>query len=117
MIKMSNRHQSAALALLAAGLLIGAADGRAQTVDTPPRADPEQHETMPPPPTPGAPGPVRNDTPETLTQKLNQTQGVIAPPKHVDPDIQKPAPDVGPQSTPVIPPPGTPGNNPNVQPK
>ena len=41
---------------------------------------------------------------QTLNQKLDKTQGVICPPD-VDPGMKQPAP------------PGTPGGNPNIQPK
>jgi hypothetical protein len=51
---------------------------------------------------------------QTLSQKLDDTKGVICPPD-VDPDMKKPAPKAG--NTPVIPPPGTPGGDPSVQPK
>jgi hypothetical protein len=51
---------------------------------------------------------------EDLSQKLAEGKGVLCPPQ-VDPDIQAPTPNVG--RTPVIPPPGTPGGDPRVQPK
>jgi hypothetical protein len=51
---------------------------------------------------------------QTLSQKLDQTKGVICPPD-VDPAMQAPTPNAG--KTPVIPPPGSPGGDPNVQPK
>jgi hypothetical protein len=50
----------------------------------------------------------------SLSQKLDDTAGVICPPD-VDPAIKAPTPKAG--NTPVIPPPGSPGGNPNVQPK
>jgi hypothetical protein len=43
--------------------------------------------------------------------------GVIKPPAGLDPQIQAPVPNPHPNTTPVIPPPGTPGGDPNVQPK
>jgi hypothetical protein len=43
---------------------------------------------------------------QTLSERLDQTNGVICPPD-IDPGMK----------TPVIPPPGSPGGNPNVQPK
>lgn len=52
---------------------------------------------------------------KNLSDKLSQSGGVICPPKSGDPDIKKPAPNTG--KMPVIPPPGSPGGNPNVQPK
>jgi len=54
---------------------------------------------------------------ETLSERLDRNSGVIHPPAGVDPGIAVPAPDPDPHSTPVIPPPGTPGGNPSVQPK
>ncbi len=54
---------------------------------------------------------------ETLSERLDRNSGVIRPPSGVDPGIAVPAPDPNPHSTPVIPPPGTPGGNLSVQPK
>lgn len=51
---------------------------------------------------------------QTLSEKLGQSGGVICPPE-VDPGMKAPTPEGG--KTPVIPPPGSPGGNPNVQPK
>jgi len=51
---------------------------------------------------------------QTLSEKLGQTHGVICPPD-IDRGMKAPTPDAG--TTPVIPPPGSPGGNPNVQPK
>ena len=72
-----------------------------------------------------APAPVANPegVPNTdiskrhgdLSDKLNATDGVIRPEGNVDPAIRKPAPAVG--STPVIPPPGSPGGQRGVEPK
>jgi hypothetical protein len=52
---------------------------------------------------------------EALGDKLAKSNGVLCPPSGVDPEMRAPTPDTG--STPVIPPPGSPGGNPNVQPK
>jgi len=51
---------------------------------------------------------------QTLGEKLGQTNGVICPPD-IDPSMKAQTPNGG--STPVIPPPGSPGGDPNVQPK
>lgn len=51
---------------------------------------------------------------QTLSEKLDQTKGVICPPD-VDPAMKAPTPKAG--DTPVIPPPGSPGGDPSVQPK
>jgi len=50
-----------------------------------------------------------------LSDKLAQSNGVICPPPGVDPEIHEPTPPGG--SIKVIPPPGSPGGNPNMQPK
>jgi hypothetical protein len=54
----------------------------------------------------------RNNQP--LGEKLGQSSGVICPPE-IDPGMKAPTPEGG--KTPVIPPPGSPGGNPNIQPK
>ena len=53
-------------------------------------------------------------TNKTLSEKLDQTAGVICPPD-IDPGIKAPTPNAG--KTPVIPPPGSPGSDQTVQPK
>lgn len=62
----------------------------------------------------GPRGPVSPTTGESTTDKLARTDGVICPP-NVDSGIKAPTPDVG--NMPVIPPPGSPGGDPNVRPK
>jgi hypothetical protein len=52
---------------------------------------------------------------EPLGDKLAKSDGVLCPPAGVDPEIRAPTPDTG--NTPVIPPPGSPGGDPNVRPK
>jgi hypothetical protein len=52
---------------------------------------------------------------KSLSQKLAQSNGVICPPPTVDRGISKPTPPGG--AMPVIPPPGSPGGDPDVQPK
>jgi hypothetical protein len=53
---------------------------------------------------------------EPFADKLAKSNGVLCPPSGVDPEMRAPTPpDSG--NTPVIPPPGSPGGNPNVQPK
>lgn len=52
---------------------------------------------------------------KNLSEKLAQSGGVLCPPSDVDPAIKAPTPDTG--RTPVIPPPGSPGGDPNVRPK
>jgi hypothetical protein len=50
----------------------------------------------------------------SLSQKLDQGGGVICPPD-VDPGMKAPTPEAG--KMPIIPPPGSPGGDPKVQPK
>ncbi len=52
----------------------------------------------------------------SVSSRLSQSHGVITPPS-TDPGMAKQPPSAGPQSTPVIPPPGSPGGNPNLVPK
>ena len=52
---------------------------------------------------------------QNLSNKLSQSNGVICPPQQVDPGMKRSPPNEG--TMPVIPPPGSPGGNPNVQPK
>ena len=52
---------------------------------------------------------------EPLGDKLAKSDGVLCPPSGIDPEIRAPTPDTG--NTPVIPPPGSPGGNPNIRPK
>jgi hypothetical protein len=51
----------------------------------------------------------------TLSDKLSQSEGIICPPRGVDPGIAATPPGGG--LTPVIPPPGSPGGDPTVRPK
>ena len=62
----------------------------------------------------GMHGLVVERTNKTLSEKLDQTAGVICPPD-IDPAIKAPTPNAG--KTPVIPPPGSPGGDQTVQPK
>jgi hypothetical protein len=52
---------------------------------------------------------------EPLGDRLARSDGVLCPPSGVDPEIRAPTPNTG--NTPVIPPPGSPGGDPNVRPK
>ncbi len=55
-------------------------------------------------------------TGETLSERLNRTEGVIKPPVTATPDMRVPAPVPNPGTTPVIPPPGSSPTDP-IQPK
>jgi hypothetical protein len=57
----------------------------------------------------------KGTTGDSASEKLARTDGVICPPPGLDPDIRALASGGG--RTPVIPPPGSPGGDPSVQPK
>ena len=54
----------------------------------------------------GTNGPSETGSTKTLSEKLEQTDGVILPPETATPDITVPAPVPNPGTTPVIRPPG-----------
>jgi hypothetical protein len=84
---------------------------------TAPPAPATSTECAPPPPRgTGAPlGSTTGQASEPLGDRLAKSNGVLCPPSGVDPEMRAPTPDAG--KMPVIPPPGSPGGNPNVQPK
>lgn len=55
-------------------------------------------------------------TEEDTSDRLARADGVICPPRDLDPHIQAPAPDTE-SEMPVVPPPGSPGGGPDVRPK
>jgi hypothetical protein len=57
------------------------------------------------------------DEDRTLSEQLDENKGVIDPPPVGDEEIHAPAPEPLPGTTPVIPPPGTPGGDLSVEPK
>ena len=71
---------------------------------------------------PSAPPEVMEDTPAagagSLSEELSRSQGVITPPDPgVDPGMMRPAPETAGPTMPVIPPPGSPGGDPNIRPQ
>jgi len=72
-------------------------------------------QSMPPHGTAVPEGTTTGQRAEPLGDKLARSDGVLCPPAGVDPQMHAPTPDTG--NTPVIPPPGSPGGNPNVRPK
>jgi hypothetical protein len=62
-------------------------------------------------------GPSETGSTNNLSEKLQQSDGVIRPPANASPDITVPAPVPEPGTTPVIRPPGSPGGNQQVDPK
>jgi hypothetical protein len=115
-------HLAARTATAVAAAMLLAAAAQAQPNGASPR-DPkacapgaDSHLKVPDTPTPGAPQTpnATNGSGASLSDKLAQSDGVLCPP-NVDPGIKAPTPEVG--KMPIIPPPGSPGGNPNVQPK
>jgi hypothetical protein len=70
-------------------------------------------ETTCPPDIKGEPPTVGGRSSEPLSDKLAQSKGVICPPAGLDRDMQVTPPSGG--HLKVIPPPGTPGGDPNIQ--
>jgi hypothetical protein len=60
-------------------------------------------------------GATTGQSQEPLGDRLAKSDGVLCPPPGVDPAMRAPAPEGG--NMPVIPPPGSPGGDPNVRPK
>ena len=68
-----------------------------------------------PPDVRGAPPTVGGPNAPNLSERLGESKGVICPPADVDPDAEIKPPAGG--ELKVIPPPGSPGGDPKVQPK
>ena len=101
-----------AVPIIAALVTVAAANvSVAQSTAPPP---PESRATCPPD-VKGEPPTVGGGSSEPLSDKLAQSKGVICPPAGVDPQMQIAPPSGG--HLKVIPPPGSPGGDPNVQPK
>ncbi len=109
-----------AAAILAAALAVEAAHAQPapSLVEPKPPAAPEKpgSETAPPPQSEDGSKTTQEQESAPLSDKLKESEGVIEPSPGADPDIQKPTPDIN-SKMPVIPPPGEPGGDPNVQPK
>jgi hypothetical protein len=106
-------HAAAAIAFSVG--LSGAALAQGTPVQPQPRDPnmPAPHNTVPEKIEPNS----TSSTGGTLSDKLERSGGVITPPSGVDPGISTAAPVPHPGTTPVIPPPGSPGGNQSVQPK
>ena len=102
------RRRMYVAAVAAAWLAVGSGAAFGQTSATP-EAPPERIEPDRPIGSPDAGG--------SLSDELSRSGGVITPPQGVDPGMVQPPPDAGTARTPVIPPPGSPGGDPSVQPK
>jgi hypothetical protein len=96
---------AAALAGMAAAALAQTTPGAPGTDQVIPEKDRSRPQDLP------------GNSQQSLSDKLDKSGGVIKPPADVDPKMATPAPVPNPNSTPVIPPPGSPGGNPDVKPK
>jgi hypothetical protein len=105
--------RSAVLIALFTGLAV-TGSASAQSADQG-QAVPQQSVTCPPDVKGESPTVGEGKSSEPLGYRLAQSKGVICPPTGVDPQMQVPPPGGG--RLKVISPPGTPGGDPNVQPK
>ena len=96
-----------------AATTIGAFDRSIAQSEAPSANPPNDDSTQPAQPAPQA-SPKKK--PESLSKKLDRSGGVVTPPPTGDPSVQPP-PHQENSPMPVIPPPGTPGGDPEVQPK
>ncbi len=103
---------SPSIFLIAVMIVLAPAAAPAQAPISPPE------QTGPTPaPRHGATGPQQSEEPAPdRSDQLSRSRGVIAPPSTSDQNVV-PMPSAGPNAMPVIPPPGTEGGNPEVQPK
>jgi hypothetical protein len=114
---MSKKHDrtglTTALVLGVAALVWGAEPSAATAQSQSPpvgQSEPLAPSGAPKPPLPSAGS-------STPSDNLSRSGGVIQPPAVADPGMARPAPNPGAQSTPVIPPPGSPGGSTDVIPK
>src|SRR5436305_2158233 len=90
--------------------LLGAATAvNAQT--TPPA---EARKDCPPGTSANAPT-INGDSKQNLSDKLASSKGIICPPAGIDSEMRQKPPEGGAMK--VVPPPGSPGGDPSVQPK
>ncbi len=109
-----------ALLVLASGIVQAASAAGAESPNpspngSPPAVQEQQNKACPPNVGPNAPTVGSGQSNQNLSDQLNQSGGIICPPAGTDPEMAVPPKDGG--RTPVIPPPGAPGGNPNIQPK
>ena len=108
---MRSNFQIVASALSVAILLALAVHASAQST----RDVPAQEGVTCPPDVRGEPPTVGGGGSKPLSDRLADSKGVICPPSGLDQDMQVKPPGGG--QLKVIPPPGTPGGNQNIQPK
>jgi hypothetical protein len=117
---LQHRSLVFAAAVIAGGLTTGAlAQGSSQSTQPPTLPSPQNNSTIPEKIAPQEPSSTGSTvgSGETLSEKLERSDGVIRPPSGIAPDMSAPAPVPNPGTTPVIRPPGSPGGNPTVDPR
>ena len=122
---MSQRPRSPSrLALLVLAAIFTAIALRSAAAQTQPPLPPSRSQDngiVPPEGQQGQPPqglvPQQKGSSEPLSKQLSRSGGVIRPPTQLDPKIEAPTPDPGVRSTPIVPPPGTPGGNQEITPK
>ena len=102
------------LTIVIIAAFVGFAQGSVVLAQPADNTSPEQGATCPPD-VKGEPPTVGGGSSGPLSDKLAQSKGVICPPAGIDRDMQVTPPGGG--HLKVIPPPGTPGGDQNVQPK
>ena|SRR3990172_9892775 len=106
------------MAALALAALV-AAPALAQTPPEP--APPPGMPDISDPPAESTPAPdAKGETGEPdkpLSEELKEKEGVLEPPQDMDSKIERPAPVPNPNTTPVIPPPGSPGGDQSIEPR
>jgi hypothetical protein len=105
---MSHTSTLLILALLVAGSGPASAQATSASNCVPTQTNPQRGTLSPN-------GTTTGQNPEPLSDKLAKSDGVLCPPGGVDTDMHVPTPDAG--TTPVIPPPGSPGGDQTVRPK
>jgi hypothetical protein len=100
--------------ILIIAAVVGVAPASVAPAQATENTSPEQGTTCPPD-VKGEPPTVGGGSSAPLSDKLAQSKGVICPPAGIDRDMEVTPPSGG--RLKVIPPPGTPGGDPNVQPK
>src|SRR3954469_7237412 len=108
-------RQAVMSALLVSLAWPGAAAAQSSRDKPPARPEPAQPQAACPPDAQTSPPTVGGTPSPNLSDRLADSKGIICPPAGVDRDIHVPPPGGG--ELKVIPPPGSPGGNPNVQPK
>ena len=111
--RMSVRNKPVRTISMAFAMFVGLAAGAAMAQSVGADRVPEQGVTCPPDVKEGPTVGRGSDAP--LSDKLAQSKGVICPPAGIDRDIHVAPPGGG--ELKIIPPPGTPGGDPRVEPK